>query len=301
MTAPKRLYLECDFGQVHARRWGEAAAPAVVLLHWTPGSGAHFDEVGPALARRGYQALALDMLGFGRSDRPPLPWTQAAHAEQLWQALDSGGYGEIALLGGHMGGEVAIEMARRRPGQVKALIVDGVGAHWDHDKRAAMIAAIDYSAPPADAAGSHMAWAWGKVELLWGAWAPGHDVSAYERLLHQAMIDLLEPRFDIRPMGDAFTAYDPNLSLPDVAVRTLILTADSDTLRQGFEAALATTPGALGHVFEGVHPVHRPGGGEDYAAVVDAFLAGRDGEGFLRPGRGGDASRFTGGYQRATV
>ena len=297
----RNLYLDCDLGQVHVRRWGDAAAPVVALLHWTPGSGAQFDSVGPALARRGRQAWALDMLGFGRSARPPLDWTQAAHAVQLWKALDSAGVDRVALLGGHMGGEVALEMARQQPARTEALVLDGVGVHWDRAKRTAMIEAIDYTAPPPDADGAQMRWAWSKVAFLWNAWAPGHDVAHYAPLLHQGMIDVLEPRFDIRPMAAAFSAYDPNQTLPTLTVPTLILTADSDTLRDGFEAALAATPGGLGYVFPGVHPVHSPDGGEDYAAVVDAFLGGRPDGRFLRAGNAAPRRASAGGYERAAL
>jgi len=130
MSDGRRTYLQCDYGQIHARVWG--AGDPVVLLHWTPGSGAMLAHIGAALAEEGFEAWALDMLGFGRSDRPPAAegWTQARHGGAIADALSGAGLGGVTLCGGHMGAEVALEASLARPGLAQdggRLVVTGTG------------------------------------------------------------------------------------------------------------------------------------------------------------------------------
>ena len=67
---PKRGYLDGPAGQVHYRRAGEGGEP-LLLLHQSPLSSTQFDAVLPGLAARGFDALALDLPGYGMSDEPP--------------------------------------------------------------------------------------------------------------------------------------------------------------------------------------------------------------------------------------
>jgi len=275
MSDGRRTYLQCDYGQIHARVWG--AGDPVVLLHWTPGSGAMLAHIGAALAEEGFEAWALDMLGFGRSDRPPAAegWTQARHGGAIADALSGAGLGGVTLCGGHMGAEVALEASLARPGLAARLVLDGVASDWNPETRAQMIAAGGYQAPAYDADGAPLHWAWDRTMWIWSAWRPGLEVDAETApVLHQAVIDLMETGFDIRPMGEAFSAYPARERLALANAPCLALTADSDTLRSHFPTTVRALPDAKGHVFPGLHPAHRPSGGPGYARVLAAFIRG---------------------------
>ena len=52
---------------------GDDSSPVAVLFHGFAGSCASWEEVAPMLAESGVRAIAIDRVGFGRSERPPVP------------------------------------------------------------------------------------------------------------------------------------------------------------------------------------------------------------------------------------
>lgn len=54
----------------------------LILIHGFGASIGHWRKNIPVLAEAGYQVFAVDLLGFGRSDKPPI-----AYSLELWQAL----------------------------------------------------------------------------------------------------------------------------------------------------------------------------------------------------------------------
>lgn len=107
------------------RRGGQG--PAMWLIHGFPTSGRDWLPLWPALAPR-YELFALDMLGFGASDKPPgFGYTIAASADQ-WEALARAtGVREVALLAHDYGDTVAQELlARQREGRLGFRITSAV-------------------------------------------------------------------------------------------------------------------------------------------------------------------------------
>lgn len=74
------------------------------------------------LARR-YTVVALDVPGFGLSDKPAGPWDLATQTARLVAFLDAHTRGPVVLVGHSMGGELATSVALRRPGRVVALVL----------------------------------------------------------------------------------------------------------------------------------------------------------------------------------
>ena len=278
----RRQYLDSLEGQFHVRRFGDPAGRAVVLLHWTPGSGAMLAHAGAALGALGHDVWVPDLLGFGLSDKPePAGWTQQRHGAALAAALRDAGLRSIVLHGGHMGGEVAMETAIAAPALIDAVVLDGIATDWSPAQRGEILGQIGYAPPAYDGQGSPLGWGWEKTLWLWQAWVPGLTVDAHwAATLHQAMLDVMHTGFAPGAMKEAFGAYPAAERLALIRQPVLALSADSDTLR----AHLPNTVGALhdvrAHVFAGVHPCHRPDGGADYAAVLDRFIRG-DARGWL--------------------
>lgn len=75
------------------RRWGDPAAPFIVLLHWTPLSGRMFAPLAAHLATR-FHVLAPDLPGYGRSDArgdslaASLETARALRPEARWHMFD---------------------------------------------------------------------------------------------------------------------------------------------------------------------------------------------------------------------
>ncbi|MGD1956401.1 MAG: alpha/beta fold hydrolase [Sphingomonadales bacterium] len=272
----KRFYLDTPEGQLHTRRFGDPAGRPIVLLHWTPGSGAQLAHVAHALGARGYDVLAPDMFGFGTSAHPdPTTWTQVRHGAALAQGLRDLGLSNIAIHGGHMGGEVAMETAMAAPDIVVDVILDGIASDWTVETRLDMISKFSFEPPAYEEAGAPVTHAWSWTHNLWKVWAPTLAFDgAWDATLHQAAIDFMQTGMAGGPMRTAFGNYNALDRLPDIKQPVLALTADSDTLRSQFPTTVRALKDVRGHVFEGTHPCHRPDGGEAYADIVSAYLEG---------------------------
>ena len=102
----------------------ESGAP-VVLIHGL-GSKAQQDWVAlaPYLVRAGYHVYAMDLLGYGRSAKPPeLSYSIREEAKFVESFLDANHLTSIALGGESMGGWIAATVAIDRPDLVKWLML----------------------------------------------------------------------------------------------------------------------------------------------------------------------------------
>lgn len=78
-----------------------------------------------AFAAEGYRVIAIDMLGYGKSDKPAsFPYTMEAMADVVREVLQIIGLPDNPVLVGHsMGGQVAASFALRFPDEVDALVL----------------------------------------------------------------------------------------------------------------------------------------------------------------------------------
>jgi 3-oxoadipate enol-lactonase len=86
---------------------------------------------------RSHRVLRYDLRGFGRS---PIEPGRYSHARDLLELLAQEGLESVSLVGGSMGGRVALEVALARPELVDALVLVGAGLPG-HDWSAEMNAA----------------------------------------------------------------------------------------------------------------------------------------------------------------
>jgi pimeloyl-ACP methyl ester carboxylesterase len=73
----------------------------------------------------GFDAIALDLPGFGAAPPPPEGWSTADYAEHVAPVLDDMAPGAV-VLGHSFGGRVAVHLGAGRPDRVGALILTGV-------------------------------------------------------------------------------------------------------------------------------------------------------------------------------
>ena len=111
----------------HRLRFVRAGAgPPVVLVHGFASSLYTWKDVLPALAAA-HEVVALDLPGFGASDRPPDLSFEDLSAAVLG-LMDRLGIERAALVGNSMGGGVAAVVAAERPQRVSALVlIDAAG------------------------------------------------------------------------------------------------------------------------------------------------------------------------------
>ena len=116
-----------DGTSLYVKSWGNGKP--VVLIHGWPLSGDSWDPVSNVLADNGYQAIAYDRRGFGRSDQPSEGYDYDTFADDLAAVIDSQAGGQdVALVGFSMGGgEVARYLSRHQgKGVSKVALISSV-------------------------------------------------------------------------------------------------------------------------------------------------------------------------------
>ena len=103
---------------------------AVVLVHGWGACLYSFAELIPALIARDHRVIALDLPGYGLSDKPSDEgrYTTAYMSEAVAVVIRGLGVTRFSMVGHSMGGRVALDEAvRRTPGLEKIVLVSAVG------------------------------------------------------------------------------------------------------------------------------------------------------------------------------
>lgn len=263
-------YVDTARGQVHFREAG--SGPAVVLLHWGPGTSAQYSAIVDQLASQGLRAIAPDLPGFGNSLRREGHWTVGDFADNIAECLDRWGLERCALVGGHLASLIAMEVAGRVPRRLAMVALDGTPV-WDEALRRDILQKATPMPMVLREDGEHMKDLW--KHLLWEVrmWRPN---AAWDDALGGFAMKLVKAKiaadFDLRPMH-ALLEYDVFAALEALAaagVPVLALSATDDPLYNCHAAVLQRVPGATGHVFQGDHPVHTRAGAAAFAAPIVA-------------------------------
>lgn len=97
---------------------------AVVLIHGFGGSTVTWEGVAPVLAEAGYDVYAVDLLGFGLSEKG---WaydaSHPAQARRVLGLMDALGIDRAVIVGHSMGGNVAAHIALSAPERVSGLVL----------------------------------------------------------------------------------------------------------------------------------------------------------------------------------
>lgn len=103
---------------------------AVLLIHGWGGCLYSFAEMIPALAARGHRVIAMDLPGYGLSDKPrdQRKYTTRYMSEAVALVAGRLGVTRFAMVGHSMGGKVALDEAvRRAPGLERLVLINPVG------------------------------------------------------------------------------------------------------------------------------------------------------------------------------
>jgi haloalkane dehalogenase len=128
-------FVEVDSGDGGRLRLASYAAgpetgPVVVLLHGEPTWSYLYRHVMARLAERGVRSLALDLVGFGRSDKPrqQADHSYARHVAWVRAALETGlGLSGVTVLGQDWGGLIGLRLAVEAPALVGSFVAANTG------------------------------------------------------------------------------------------------------------------------------------------------------------------------------
>lgn len=117
-------FTEVDGATVHYQQFGNPANPTLVLIHGYTASTHVWRTVAPMLAERGFHVIAVDLLGFGYSDKPAwFDYTIEAQARNIVRLMNILGIGQATLVGSSYGGAVASALTLDYPERVKKLVL----------------------------------------------------------------------------------------------------------------------------------------------------------------------------------
>ena len=237
--------------RLHWERGGDPRGSRVLFINGTGGDLRAEPSVFTWPIADGFDLLAYDQRGLGRSDKPDVDYTMADYARDAVDLLDEVGWDRCAVLGISFGGMVAQELALVAPDRVERLVLcctssgGGGGASFplqeleglDADERAAR--ALQLSDESFDA-----------------EWQAAHPqiVELYRsRTQHGA--DDPDKAMGARRQLEARAGHDTYDRLPALTMPTLVCAGRRDGIAplSNSEALAAQIPGAELEVYEGGH------------------------------------------------
>jgi pimeloyl-ACP methyl ester carboxylesterase len=118
--------------------------PQVVLLHGLFNSGRYWGDAYDELPSEGSALVVPDLLGFGRSPKPPTGYTADAHADAVAEVLREVGAVGPVVAGAHsVGSLVALRLAARHPELVASVVAFAPPLYRDPQTARRQIARTD--------------------------------------------------------------------------------------------------------------------------------------------------------------
>jgi pimeloyl-ACP methyl ester carboxylesterase len=210
----KKAYVDVPMGQIHYLFAGSGRS--LVLLHQLPLSSDEYREMIPTIGKH-FQALCMDIPGYGKSDEPDRYYEIGDYAECVIQFLDALNIDKASMVGTHSGAAIAVEAAAAYPGRVDRLILNGCPFH-PPEVRKARLADSRYAPMEVKEDGSHLARIWETAK----GWSPNADPLSW----HRWVVDyLISGRRDAHK---ALFRYEIEKRLPLIQCPTLLIYGTED-------------------------------------------------------------------------
>lgn len=121
-------FIDIDGKTIHYTVQG--SGPALVLVHGFGGSTYAWDKLTPLLASQ-YTVYALDLPGFGLSDKPAdASYALTAQADSVCALIEKLGIEETVLIGHSMGGVIVADAAAKLPDRIRGVIMIEPGFYY---------------------------------------------------------------------------------------------------------------------------------------------------------------------------
>jgi pimeloyl-ACP methyl ester carboxylesterase len=211
------------------------SGPPVVFVHGLGGSWQNWLENLVPVAEAGYQAVAMDLPGFGRSEMTAEKISISGYGRFVDALCDELGLGPVCIVGNSMGGFTGAEVAIKYPARVEQLVlVSAAGISIEHQRNDALMGALYRT----ERLGKLVAtWIAARSDTL--ARRPGtrrallrfiaaHPERLDARLVAEQVRGTGTPGF--LPAVDALTSYPIRERLPEIACPTLIVWGTEDRL-----------------------------------------------------------------------
>lgn len=239
----------------------QGSGPPVILIHGLAASLHDWDELVPILARQGYAAYAPDLLGHGDSPRLEarayqMDWV-FAHFSNWMRSLR---LTEPAILIGHsLGGNVALQYARRVSAWTRGLIL--VNPFYSRTQLPRLLRKTYSRTQWSEMLLGRVPEKWLRFVVKVSSAAAGHSVGALralpERMREQTLLDYKRTAPGVYHLPGVIT--DLTSSLHEIHVPALVVWGDRDrTLSPAsFTRLVSALPRARGEVLRAGHVPHQ--------------------------------------------
>ena|SRR5579859_6761446 len=141
-------YIEVDGVRIHYIDEGPASAPPVLLMHGEPSWSYLYRKMIPIITAAGHRAIAPDLVGFGRSDKPAhrQDYTYQRHVDWMRGLLEQLDLQDITLVCQDWGGLIGLRLAAEHEQRFARIVAANTGLPTgDHSMGAAFLAWQRYS------------------------------------------------------------------------------------------------------------------------------------------------------------
>lgn len=117
-------YVEAGEVRIHYLDEGPSDADPVVMLHGEPSWCYLYHKIVPIIAAAGHRAIAIDLVGFGRSDKPARreDYTYQRHVDWSGAVLASLDLRNITLVCQDWGGLIGLRLAAEQPDRFARIV-----------------------------------------------------------------------------------------------------------------------------------------------------------------------------------
>ena len=140
---PPSRFADLD-GAIHYVEWDGPAERTFVLVHGLGGSLLSWLAVAPGLARHG-RVLALDLPGFGRSERVGRRSRVSDLRATVSRFVDEVAGAPVVLVGNSMGGGISMLEAALEPAAIEALVLSNSVFPWTRGSLPAPVVMLGFS------------------------------------------------------------------------------------------------------------------------------------------------------------
>jgi len=122
-------YVEIAGLRVHYVDEGPPAVAPVLMLHGEPSWSYLYRKMIPIITAAGHRAVAPDLAGFGRSDKPARreDYAYQFHVDVMTGLIESLDLREITLVGQDWGGLIGLRIAAENPDRFARIVVANTG------------------------------------------------------------------------------------------------------------------------------------------------------------------------------
>lgn len=117
-------FINVEGARLHYQEFGDITNPTLVLLHGYTASLFVWHKVAPMLADAGFHVVAVDLVGFGYSEKPRwFDYSIQSQARIISRFMNRLGIGRATLVGSSYGGAVSMTICLDYPEFVEKLVL----------------------------------------------------------------------------------------------------------------------------------------------------------------------------------